>query len=421
MISQAHPAGGRGHAAVVGAGIVGVATALRLHREGWQVTLLDKAGPGEGTSFGNASVIAPDSVVPVAAPGLLRELPRLMSDPLGPLAIRWRYLPQLTPWLLRFLAAGRPSRVEEISKALHALAEPALTAHYELVDWLGARDMIRQRGWLSVAEKPAVWEAYQSRLALQRRRGIDFTLLTGAELRQYEPALQPIFTAGVYYPGMAHVVENFRYVRLLAEAAEDRGVVYKRTAVRGFDFADGRVSAVLCAEDRVPCDAVVIAAGAWSKVLARQLGAKVPLDTERGYHLTLPEPNVELRLPVCSLDGGFVATPLESGMRLAGTDELGGLKLPPNWKRSELLLTHAQRWFTDLRGQGAKRWMGFRPSMPDSLPVIDRAPKAPNAILAFGHGHLGLTLGPRTADLVADLLAERDSDIPLAPYSATRF
>ncbi|MEO1192148.1 MAG: FAD-binding oxidoreductase, partial [Pseudomonadota bacterium] len=270
-------------------------------------------------------------------------------------------------------------------------------------------------------ESPEVWKAYQSKLELQRRRGVSITLLTGDELRQYEPSLQPVFTAGAYFPGVAHVVENFRYVRLLAEAAQARGVVYKKSAVEGFQLADGRVTAVLTADGAVSCDGVVVSAGAWSKPLAKQLGARLPLDTERGYHLTLPRPGIDLRLPVCSLDCGFVATPLETGMRLAGTDELGGLKLPPNWKRSEILLTNAKRWFADLRAEDAKRWMGFRPSFPDSLPVIDRSPKARNAILAFGHGHLGLTMGPRTAELVADLLAERDSGLDLAPYSARRF
>ncbi len=421
MVQEKPRQGGRGHVAVIGAGIVGVVTALRLHREDWQVTLLDRGSPGEGTSFGNASVIAPDSVVPVSSPGLLRELPRLLSDPLGPLAIRWSYMPRLTPWLLRFVAAGRPERVEEASKALADLLGSSLEAHYELVDWVGARDMIRQRGWLTVAESPKVWDSYQPKLALQRKRGVDFTVLTGAELRQYEPALRPIFTAGVYFPKIAHVVENFRYVRLLAEAATQRGVVYQRCEVKGFDLADGKVTAVVTDAGRIACDAVVLAGGAWSKPLARQLGAKVPLDTERGYHMTLPNPGVDLRLPIASLDCGFVATPLESGLRLAGTDELGGLKLPPNWKRSEVLLTNAKRWFDGLNSEGGKRWMGFRPSMPDSLPVIGRSPKAANAVLAFGHGHLGLTLGPRTADLVADLLAGRESDISLAPFSATRF
>ncbi len=421
MVEGKAPSGGRGHVAVIGAGIVGVATALRLNREGWQVTLLDKGGPGEGTSFGNASVIAPDAVVPVASPGLLRELPRLLTDPLGPLAIRWQYLPRLTPWLLRFLAAGRPERVEEISRALAALLGPSLDAHYELVDWLGQRDMIRKRGWLSVAESPRVWAAYQAKLALQRKLEVDCVVLTASELRQYEPSLKPIFTAGVYYPNFAHVVDNFRYVRVLAEAATQRGVVFRQTAVKGFDLAGGRVTALRLEDGKLDCDAAVVAAGAWSKPLAQQLGARVPLDTERGYHVTLPKPGLDLRLPVSSIDCGFVATPLESGLRLAGTDELGGLDLPPNWKRSEVLLTNARRFFQGLRSEDSRQWMGFRPSMPDSLPVIDRAPRARNAILAFGHGHIGLTLGPRTADLVADLLAERQSDIPLEPYSATRF
>lgn len=412
----------RGHAVVVGAGIVGVSSALLLRRDGWRVTLLEReAGPAEGTSFGNAAVISPESVVPTASPGLFRELPRLLRDPLGPLAIRWRYLPQLAPWLLRFAAAARPERIEAGSKALAALLERALPAHRSLAEEAGIGAMIQQRGWLSVAESPAVWEAFQAKLALQRRRGVEFTVVTGPELRQFEPALKPLFTAGVYYPNIAHVVQNYRYTCALAEAARQRGVTFRRGEARGFAFGPDGVTAVDCGGERLACDAVVVAAGAWSKGLARQLGARLPLDTERGYHLTLPEPGVTLRLPVCSLDAGFVATPLEDGLRLAGTDELGGLELPPNWRRSEILLEHARRWFAGLRAEGASRWMGFRPSFPDSLPVIDRSPRARNAVLAFGHGHLGLTMGPRTGELVADLLAGRAPDLDLAPYAATRF
>ncbi len=419
--ASAAAAEGPGHVVVIGAGIVGVSSALLLRRDGWRVTLLDRSGPGEGASFGNASVITSDYVVPVAVPGLLKELPRLLSDPLGPLSIRWRYLPRLTPWLLRLLAAGRPQRVEAISKALAAITARSLQAHHDLVDWVGGRDMIEEKGWLSVAESPRVWQSHQAKLEIQRRRGVEFSLLTGAEVRQYEPSLSTTFTAGVYYPGAAHVVQSYRYVQMLAEAAQRLGVVYRQVDVRGFGFRDGRVSAVHSDQGTIDCDSLVLAAGAWSKDLARQLGAKVPLDTERGYHMTLPQPGVDLRLPICSLDCGFVATPLESGLRLAGTDELGGLALPPNWKRSEILLTNARRFFADLEWEGATRWMGFRPSMPDSLPVIDRSPKLRNAVFAFGHGHLGLTLGPRTGELVADLLADRPSDIDLTPYGVGRF
>jgi len=422
LAQSLQPDAGRGHAVVVGAGIVGVCSAVLLQRDGWTVTMVDRnEGPAEGTSFGNASVISPESVVPTASPGLLAELPRLLRDPLGPLAIRWQYMPRLTPWLLRFLAAGRPARIEEISRALAALLERALEAHQDLAASVGIAQMIQQRGWLSVAEKPEVWASFQSKLELQRRRGVDFTIVTGPEVRQFEPSLSGIFAAGVYYPKIAHVVQNYRYTCLLAEAAQERGAVYRRGEVRGFDFGDKGVTAVRLEDGTLDCDAVVVAAGAWSKQLARQLGAKVPLDTERGYHLTLPEPGIDLRLPVCSLDAGFVATPLENGMRLAGTDELGGLALPPNWQRSEVLLQRAKTWFRTLRSEGASRWMGFRPSFPDSLPVIDRSPKARNAVLAFGHGHLGLTMGPRTAELVRDLLADRQADIAMTPYAATRF
>lgn len=417
------PQGDGPRVVVVGAGIVGICAGLQLQREGARVTVLDPQAPGEGASFGNGAVIGEEAVVPVATPSVLRQLPRMLSDPLSPLAVRWSYLPRLFPWLLRFLWAARPGEVERISRALAALLDGAIDAFTPLLREAGEPEMIRRTGWLCVYESERGFRAGQSGIALQQRRGTRLEVLPAEALRQLEPALGDSgrFHAGVYYPDVAHTVDNYRLVQVLARALRQRGGRILREEVTGFEMGPDGPTQVRTDKEAHACDHVVIAAGAWSRALTRQLGSDPPLDTERGYHLTLPEPGVSPRMPVYSTERGMVCTPLESGLRLAGTVELGGLKAPPDWRRADILLENARRWFPGLDGAGATRWMGFRPSMPDSLPVIARAPKAPNTVFAFGHGHCGLMLGARTGELVRDLVLDREPAIDLAPFRADRF
>lgn len=409
------------HIAVIGAGIIGVCSALGLQREGFRVTLIDQGEPGEGASFGNGAIIGDEAVVPVATPGMLWRVPGMLADPLGPLAIRWSYLPRLTPWLLRFMAASGTRRVEEISIALGGLMDGALAAYTPLLAQADAKDMIRRTGWVCVYESEAGFRRYQPMLELQRRRGVPLEVLEPEALRQLEPSLAPIFTQAVLYPEVGHSVNSFRMVQVLAGTFQRNGGALHRAAVRGFDIGPAGPRAVQTEAGPVPCDGVVVAAGAWSKPLAAELGARVPLETERGYHVQFPEPGIAPRLPVYSTERAFVATPLEVGLRCAGTVELGGLQAPPNWARAEALARHARRWFPDLRTEGATRWMGFRPSMPDSLPVIGRSPRFSNVFLAFGHGHCGMILGARTGALVAALAADRDPGLDMTPYRADRF
>ena len=412
--------GGR-RVAVIGAGIVGVCSALWLQRDGFQVTLIEREGPGAGASFGNGAVIGEEQVVPVATPGILGRVPGMVLDPLGPLALRWSYLPRLAPWLLRFVAASRRDRVEEISIALKALLEGTFEAFDRLLGLADARDMLRRTGWLAVYETERGLADTRPLLDLQRRRGVRFDVLEAEQLRQFEPALAPIFARGVYYPDVGYTVNSQRLVQVLADAFQRLGGSLEIAEARGFEIGPAGPRAVVTDRGTVPCEAVVIAAGAWSKRLAAQLGSRPPLDTERGYHVQFPEPGVAPRLPVFSTERAFVASPLEVGLRVAGTVELGGLDAAPNWDRAEVLLGHAKRWFPGLKTGGMTRWMGFRPSMPDSLPVIGRSPRFSEVIFAFGHGHCGMMLGARTGEIVAALLAKRDPGLDLSPYRAERF
>ncbi len=407
--------------AVVGAGIVGICCALQLQRDGHRVTVIDYRGPGEGTSFGNAAIVAGGACEPVAMPGIVRRVPGMLMDPLGPLAIRWGYLPRLAPWLIRFIAASRPERVEELSRALRELSLRCVSAFRPLTQAAGISDMIRDTGWLSVYRTEESFAEARGELELQTRRAIRFDVLSGDQIRQMEPSLAPVFARGVYFPENAMTVNNFRLVQRLAEDFVGRGGRILRERVNDVVLGPHGPQQIVTDQGRHAIDAVVLAAGAWSRQLARRLGHSVPLDTERGYHIMLPNPGVMPRMPIHLGDYGFVVTPLENGLRFAGTVELGGLKAPPNWKRAEVLLTHGRSVFPGLNEKGLDRWMGFRPSMPDSLPVISGSPKTPNAYFAFGHGHLGLSFAAITGQMIADIAAGRESGFDRRPYRVDRW
>jgi D-amino-acid dehydrogenase len=417
----AAPSRGSRHVAVIGAGIVGVATALYLQRDGHRVTLIDRLGPGEGTSKGNAAVIAVESCVPVATPGIVRRVPGMLLDPLGPLAIRWSYLPQLAPWLWQFVRASSPARVEEISIALRALLVQAVDAYLPLLKGAGLDDMLKRTGWLGVYESEKKFLAAQGDLALQRRRGVKMDVLPAEEIRQVEPSLAPIYKHAVYYPENAYVTNNYRLVQALAESFARNGGVLLKEEARDFVIGPAGPTQVITDLGRHAVDAVAITAGTWSKRLAVRLGHRPLLDTERGYHVMFPNPGVTPRLPIYSGDYSFAVTPLEHGLRFAGTVELGGLEAPPNYARAKVLLERGRRMFPALDESGKTEWMGFRPSMPDSVPVISGSPRHPNAFFAFGHGHIGLTLGAVSGRLIADLVAGRDPGLDLRPYRIDRF
>jgi D-amino-acid dehydrogenase len=409
------------HFAVIGAGIVGICCALQLQRDGHRVTVVDYRGPGEATSRGNAAVIAGGACEPIAMPGILGRVPGMLTDPLGPLAIRWSYLPRLAPWLLRFIAASRPDRVEDISKALRELSIRCVAAFKPLTDSARISDMVRDTGWLSVYKTEASFKRAREEFELQERRGVKFDILSGDQIRQMEPSLAPIFERGAYFPENSMTVNNFRFVQRLAEDFVARGGRLLNETVSDVVSGPQGPTELVTQTARHPIEGVVVAAGAWSRDLTRRLGHRVPLDTERGYHVMLPDPGVMPRMPIHIGDHGFVATPLEHGLRFAGTVELGGLKAAPNWSRAEILLKHGRTIFPGLREAGRDRWMGFRPSLPDSLPVISGSSKTPNAYFAFGHGHLGLSFAAITGKMIADIAAGRDSGFDRTPYRVDRW
>lgn len=408
--------------AVIGAGVVGMTTALALQRQGHAVSVLDPHGPGEGASYGNAGFLATELIDPLATPATLRKAPRLWLDPHGALALPLRYLPRLAPWLMRFVAAARPARVARGRQALAALNGAAVAAWRRCLADIGAEEELVASGYLLVWESDRGRAAAKAQMAHLRHWGVEVEWLEAAALRQREPGLTGTLSHGLYFPGAHQVRDPHALVRRLAEAVEARGGELCRVRV---DRLEPRGEGVRLHTDAGTWEAAraVIAAGAWSHRLAKGLGLDVPLETERGYHLTLPERGPALRQPVGSAERRCVMTPMSCGLRVVGFTELGGLSLSPDRRRYASLRRHAGALLADKAGldHSAEEWMGFRPTLPDSLPVIDTHPDYPVVHFAFGHQHLGLTQAAITAELLAARIAGESPALDLAPYRVTRF
>ncbi|MGE0518206.1 MAG: NAD(P)/FAD-dependent oxidoreductase, partial [Candidatus Binatia bacterium] len=407
--------------AIIGAGVVGMASASYLRREGHDVAVVDMRPPGEYCSAGNSSILSPASCVPFGLPGTLRKVPKWLLDPLGPLAIRPRYFPRALPWLLRFQAASRLRRVHQIAPALRALLKQTFEAWEPLARWAGAEDLFRRTGYLVVYESEQGFRADALGWAIRREQGVICEDLDTAGVRALEPALRDIFPRGVFLPEQGFVADPLRLTRVLAAQFERDGGVLLRRRVLDLEIGDGRVRALVTDAERIPVETLVVCAGVHSSEFSAKLGSRVPLESQRGYNVTYASPSVALRRPVMSGDRKFFVTPLESGLRVGGTVEFAGLHAPPNYRRADALRRHAERMIPNLSGSPITQWMGHRPAMPDSLPVIGPSPRFPNVYYAFGHGHVGLIASAPTGRIIADLIGGRRPSIDLAPYRVDRF
>jgi len=410
---------------IVGAGMVGVAAASHLQRNGHDVVLIDAGNPGEGASFGNAGCLNGSSVVPMSMPGVVRNVPRWLFDPLGPLSIRWRYLPLLAPWLLRFVRAGTPERVGTQARALRSLLKPSIDCLAPLVKDAGADDLVFRLGHLFAYRSDASFAKERAAWRLRADNGIEWDEFDANELHQLEPALSREYVRGIVVRENGHIANPLRLVQRLAETVVRNGGALKRAHVSGFDVSEGRLCAIRTDGGPIPADRAVIATGAYSRPLAAALGDRIPLETERGYHLMIKDPEAMPRIPTADADGKFVATPMETGLRFAGTVELASLDAPPDWRRAHVLLDQGRRMLPGLArhhpDDRVSVWMGRRPSMPDSLPVIGRSRGSPDVIYAFGHGHVGMVAAPMTGKLVAELIDGRPPSVDLAPFRPDRF
>ena len=406
---------------VIGAGIVGVSCALHLLRDGQRVTIVDPLSPGEACSYGNAGCLASYAVLPVSSPGILWSVPGMLLNPRGPLAIRWSYWPTLVPWLIEFVRAGRPEQMLASVRALAPLVADSLEQH---------RDLAREAGVEALVRAAPIVYAYPSERSLaasmqgwnfRREHGVETRVVRGDALRELEPALSKEFPCAVVIDDCGYAADPSRLVKGLAEHARRRGAsLLERRVLDIAPQPDGRVRLTTDAGDMLS-DKVVVAAGAWSGVFAQRLGEPVPLEAERGYHVELHSPGVTLRTVVGSPRGKFLATPMEGGLRIAGTAEFAGLDAPANYRRAEALRARARTLFPGVNVDHYSRWMGQRPSLPDSLPVIGRSRRHAGVFYAFGHQHVGLTCGPRTGRLIADLIADRRSNVDVDAYRVDRF
>ncbi|NHB07905.1 FAD-dependent oxidoreductase [Burkholderia cepacia] len=405
--------------AIVGAGFIGLGAAAWLQRDGHRVTLFDPAGIGQGASFGNAATFAPYGCVPVNGPSVFRDMPHFLFAADSPLRIRWPYLLHGAPWLVRFLLASTPARHARSATALAALLSRAADGYTPLLAPSRLAAFVRPRECLYLYARQASFEAAQPSLALRRRLGVPFETLDASAIRRLEPALAPIFTRGVLFVGSWHFSDPCGFLGALFAHLATGGAALERTRVERIEPAGDSVTVHAGGAVRT-FDHVVIAAGARSRALAAACGDTVPLDTERGYHVQFGAHEPIVSRPVGWAERGFYMTPLDEGLRAAGTVELGGFDAPMN-PSLVALLTRSAREAVPSLGAPTRSWLGFRPTLPDGVPVIGRARRSARVIHAFGHQHLGVTLAGITGQIVADLVAQRAPPLDLAPYRAARF
>ncbi len=415
------------HIVVIGGGIMGVCSAIELRRDGHAVTLLDPGSPGgeQAASYGNGGWLCPSSVLPVSSPGMWRRVPSYLAYPLGPLAIRWRHLPRLLPWLVRFLRAGATSAdLERAARALRPLVRDAPERHARLAAEAGVAALIRRTGLLYIFPSRADFLAEADAWRIRREVGIGWIELDTDELRQREPALDRRYGFGVLIEEGGHCIDPGGYVAALARHATSAGTMIREVRATGLRIEAGRLRAVRTETGEIACDTVVIAAGARSRALAEAAGDRVFLETERGYHAVIDWPDAGPRIPVMPSDGKMVLTRMQAGLRIAGQVELAGLDAAPDWRRAEILRRHALSTLPDLPrdlpAERVKVWMGHRPSTPDGLPCLGRG-RCRDVLHAYGHGHIGLMSGPISGRLIADLVSGRPPVIDPAPYAPGRF
>jgi glycine/D-amino acid oxidase-like deaminating enzyme len=405
---------------VIGAGIIGLTTALRLASLGREVTLLDPAAPASGASYGNAGTIADYAVMPVGSPQVLRNLPALLLDRNSPLAIRRAAILTLAPWLARFFVQSLPANTLANIKALVPLVSDAAPRWQALANETKASPVLQAGGCLYLYTNKQQYAAGQRDIKYRKTLGINGHLLSPEALAHLEPNLPMLDGGAAFFPDAVFLRDPSEACELIFSAAQAQGVEYLAHQATEIRQHKQGVRVTLDNGRQLQASQVVIAAGAHSKNLARQAGDKIPLETERGYHLEYDCPQPLLQRPACASAGGFYMTPMSGRLRVAGTVELGGLSPAPSQHRLDCLQRGTAEFFPAL-AQPQRTWLGFRPSLPDSRPVISASRYGNKVVYAFGHGHIGLTLAPITADAVAALIMDTTPPLDLAPYSAQRF
>ena len=402
--------------------MVGICCASFLQRHGRKVTVIDRVPPGESCSFGNAGSLSWSSCVPISVPGLLAKVPGWLLSRDGPLTIRWKYLPALMPWLWQFVRCGNKTQVEASATALSNLHRPSLDLHRELAKDAGASDLVRSTDYLHVySSKKALADKDFTEALRNRLSGIEAQVLNAGQLRELEPQISHHYVQAVRIPDQGFAANPGRLVKSYAQHLTDNGATIIEDEVKSLEINGNRVSAVQTTSARLETEDLVIAGGAWSHRLCEMLGLHVPLEAERGYHVTVSDPGVSINGTIMETDGMFVATPMEMGLRFAGTVELASVDVEPDYQRADTILGKAKRMFPDLQTSEVSRWMGRRPSLPDGVPVIGAAPRQENVYLAFGHAHTGMIGSPQTGRLIAGMVCNQPLNMDVTPFRPERF
>lgn len=409
-------------AVVIGGGIVGVCCALMLQREGYPVTLIDPAAPGDSTAKWSCGQMAVSEVIPLSKPGILMKIPGWLLDQKGPLALRPSALPGILPWFLRFLACARASRIQQISEEMATLTAHVYDDYAPLLAACTDKALLGERPIIEVFDSPTGLAHERPHLELRRQLGFRCDELNASEIADLEPALGGKFKHGLLFPDWRAVNDTEGFIAALTASFIAQGGVRIRQRAVKIDEHQGRATGVTLADgNRYPATQVVVCAGIGTREFFSALGVNIPLAGIAGYQAVLPNPGVEFRHSVIYADGGFCFAPMTRGLQIGGTIEFAGRNAEPNFKRAEIILEKARRVLPQLDTQGLEFGVGYRPFLPDTKPVIDRSPRLANVIMAFGHGQLGLTLGATTGRLVADLAAGRTPAQNLSPFSARRF
>ncbi len=406
---------------IIGAGIVGVSTALWLQRDGFKVILIDKTGPGEGTSYGNGGILASCSVVPVTGPGLISAAPQMLFNPNKPLFLKWGYLPKLFPWLFKYLRHANASECTRIANALVHIVGDSLTDHQAMAAGTGAEKWIVPSEYSYVYNNRAAFEADAFGWNLRKSLGFKWEELEGKAFTDTYKNFAPELGFAVKMPNHGKITDPGRYVKDLAAHVVAQGGQLIQAEVTDVVRENGHVTGVRAGGETIKCDAAVVATGVWSKNLAKKLGLTIPLESERGYHVELWGVNKLPETPVMIVSGKFVATPMEGRLRLAGVVEFGGIDAPRSQAPIDLLLKNIKAAIPGLTWKDQQVWMGHRPATVDSLPVIGEVPGIKGAYLGFGHHHIGLTGGPKTGRLLSQIIAGRQPNVDTSVYCPSRY
>jgi glycine/D-amino acid oxidase-like deaminating enzyme len=404
---------------IIGAGIQGISNALFLQKKGFKVTIFDRDEPGSpAASYGNAGHFSPYASVPINRPDVLTDVPAMLLSSTGPLALKWNYVPKMIPWFLKFIKNCSTKKMMHTAKNMHQILDLALPAYDELFDEIELGGLVEKKGILYIWNDQSL-KSRELEINVRNELGVDQQVVTPKEIHDLEPNIKPIYHGGVYYQHGRHARNPKKILLKLFELFLKKGGNFLKMNIKDINFNDEK-PVIKAENENFLFDKIVIACGSFSKKLTDNLDEKIPLDTERGYHVHFKDCDHLLSRPVIFQNRGFGITPMEQGLRVVGTVEFGGLDNPLSKSRVKNLINNAKYMMGDLP-EHEDEWLGFRPTLPDYLPVIGPSKKHKNVFYCFGHHHLGWTLGPISGKIISGMIAEENTNLNLKPYSSLRF